>query len=60
MPSISGQGAQAIVKRADSVRRVFAGAPEGSELALRAFTNFDGRALYADWAELAQILVGAR
>jgi hypothetical protein len=36
---------------------VFAGAPEGSELALRA-TNFRGRALYADPAELAQISAG--
>jgi hypothetical protein len=49
-----------MVKRADSVRRVFAGAPEGSELALRAFTNFGGRALYADRADLAQISAGDR
>jgi hypothetical protein len=49
-----------MVKRADSVRRVFAGAPEGSELALRAFAFFDGRALYADSADLAQISAGDR
>jgi hypothetical protein len=44
-----------MVKGADSARRVFAGAPEGSELALRAFTYFGGRALYDARAALAQI-----
>jgi hypothetical protein len=45
---------------ANALRRVFAGAPEGSELALRAFAFFDGRALYSNPATLAQILAGDR
>jgi hypothetical protein len=49
-----------MVKSADSARRVFAGAPEGSELALRAFAFFDGRALYDGRPELAQISAGDR
>jgi hypothetical protein len=60
MPPISGHGAQALVKGADSARRVFAGAPEGSELALRAFTYFGGCVLYDARAELAQISTGDR
>jgi hypothetical protein len=40
--------------------RDLAGAPEGSELALRAFAYFGGRALYDDPPKMAQISAGRR